>query len=109
MDCTGQIAPIRVSLTSSLLKSSLLAKYYAIHARASKTRYLEKFKINISTRCIQTKPSTRKRLEYKEYFTLIADQNVTKSLEDIQLFLNMKYRMFGQAVSKYMIVQCSMF
>jgi hypothetical protein len=30
---------------------------------------------------------------------------MTKSLEDIQLFLDIKYRMFGQAVSKYMIVQ----
>ena len=51
-----------------------------------------------------------KALEYKEYFTHIADQKVTKRLEDIQLFLNMKYRMFGQAVSKYMIASvCSMF
>jgi hypothetical protein len=39
--------------------------------------------------------------EYKEYFTDIAFEKVTKSLEDIQLFLDMKYRMFGQAVSKY--------
>jgi hypothetical protein len=30
--------------------SSLLAKYYVIQARESKTGYLEKFKINISTR-----------------------------------------------------------
>ena len=29
---------------------------------------------------------------------------MTKSLEDIQLFLDTKYRMFGQAVSKYVIV-----
>jgi hypothetical protein len=36
-----------------------LVKYYVIHARASKTRYLEKFKINISTCRIQTKLSTR--------------------------------------------------
>jgi hypothetical protein len=35
---------------------------------------------------------------------------MTESLEDIQLFLDMKYRMFGQAVSKYMIVSvCVMF
>jgi hypothetical protein len=27
-----------------------------------------------------------------------------KSLEDTQVFLNMKYRIFGQAVSKYTIV-----
>ena len=33
-----------------------------------------------------------------------------KSLEDIQLFLDMKYRMFEQAVSKYIIVSvCVMF
>jgi hypothetical protein len=68
-----------------------------MHARASKTRYFEKFKINISTRRIQTKLSRQKRLN--EYYT--TDEKVTKSLEDIQLFLNMKYRMFGQAVSKY--------
>ena len=45
--------------------SSLLAKYYVIQARESKTRYLEKFKINISTRRIHTKLSTRKRLNTK--------------------------------------------
>ena len=33
----------------------------------------------------------------------IAYEKITKSFEDIQFFLNMKYRMFGQAVSKYMI------
>jgi hypothetical protein len=49
--------------------SSLLAKYFAIHVRASKTRHLEKFKINISTRRIHTKLST---LEYEEYFANIA-------------------------------------
>ena len=33
-----------------------------------------------------------------------------KSLEDIQLYLDMKYRMFDQTVSKYMIVSvCVMF
>jgi hypothetical protein len=46
-----------------------LAKYFAIHVRASKTRHLEKFKINISTRRIHTKLST---LEYEEYFANIA-------------------------------------
>jgi hypothetical protein len=46
--------------------SSLLAnKYYVIQARESKTRYLEKFKINIFTRRIHTKLSTRKRLNTK--------------------------------------------
>jgi hypothetical protein len=42
------------------------ASYWPIIAQctqfASKTRYLEKFKINISTRRIQTKFCTRKRL-----------------------------------------------
>jgi hypothetical protein len=41
-----------------------------------------------------------KALEYKEYFTHIANEKVKKSLEDIQLCLVMKYRMFGQAVSE---------
>ena len=45
--------------------SFLLAKYYVIQARESKTRYLEKFKINISSRRIHTKLSTRKRLNTK--------------------------------------------
>jgi hypothetical protein len=54
IDSTGQSAPVRVI-------------YCAMHARASssKTRYLEKFKINISTCRIQTKLSTRKRLNTK--------------------------------------------
>ena len=56
---TDQSAPIRVNLTSSRLQELLIgqvrAKYSACHAHASKTRYLEKFKINISTRRIQTK------------------------------------------------------
>ena len=45
--------------------SFLLAKYYVIQARESKTRYLEKFKINISSRRIYTKLSTRNRLNTK--------------------------------------------
>jgi hypothetical protein len=51
-----------------------------------------------------------KALEYKEYFTHIAVQQMTKSSRDIQDFLDMKFRIFGQAVSKYMIVSvCVMF
>ena len=66
MDSTGQRAPIRVSLTSSRLKELLIGRVLRnISARASKTRYLEKFKINISTRRIHTKLSTRKRLNTK--------------------------------------------
>ena len=36
---------------------------------------------------------------YKEYFTPTDLWRILKSLEVIQLFLQMKYRMFGQAVS----------
>jgi hypothetical protein len=43
-------------------RSFLLANYCAMYASASKTRHFEKFKINISTRRIQTKFCTRKRL-----------------------------------------------
>jgi hypothetical protein len=46
-------------------RSFLLANYYAMCASASKTRHLEKFKINISTRRTQTKFCTRKRLNTK--------------------------------------------
>ena len=45
-----------------------------------------------------------KALEYKEYFTHIAVQQMTKSSRDTQDFVDMKFRIFGQAVSKYMIV-----
>jgi hypothetical protein len=46
-----------------------------------------------------------KALEYKTYFTHIDSEQILKSLEDIEVFfLDMKYRMFGQAASKYMIV-----
>ena len=90
------------------------ASYWPIIAQctqfASKTRYLEKFKINISTRRIETKFCTRKRFEYREYFTHIAVQKMTKSSGDIQDLVDMKFRIFGQAVSKYMIVSlCVMF
>ena len=59
----------------------------------------EKFEIYISTRRIQTKLCT-----VKAYFTLIDFRRILKALEDIQVFLDMKYRMFGRAVSKYTIV-----
>jgi hypothetical protein len=49
-------------------------------------------------------------LEYKEYFTHIAVQQMTKSSRDIQDFLVMKFRIFDLAVSEYMIVTvCVMF
>ena len=63
MNSQGQIAPTRVSLS---VIPATGASYWPIIAQctqfASKTRYLEKFKINISTRRIQTKFCTRKRL-----------------------------------------------
>ena len=58
--------------------SFLLAKYYVIQARESKTRYLEKFKINISSRRIHTKLSTRKRLNTKSILLYILSGNDTK-------------------------------
>jgi hypothetical protein len=45
-----------------------------------------------------------KEVEYKEYFTHIAVQQMTKNSRDIQDLVDMKSRIFGQAVSKYMIV-----
>jgi hypothetical protein len=55
MDSQGQIASTRVSLTSSRPQELLIGNYCAMYASASKTRHLEKFKTNISTRRIQTK------------------------------------------------------
>jgi hypothetical protein len=53
-----------------------------------KTRYPEKFKINISTLCrIQTK-LYMKALEYKTYFIHIDSEQILKSLEDIQVFFS---------------------
>jgi hypothetical protein len=50
-----------------------------------------------------------KALEYKEYFTHIAVPQMTKRGKSRD-FLDMKFRIFGQAVSKYMIVSvCVMF
>jgi hypothetical protein len=79
-----------------------------MYASESKTRHLEKFKINIlpySNEILYTKA-----LEYKEYFTHIAVQQMTKCSRDIQDLVDMKFRIFGRAVSKYMIVSvCAMF
>jgi hypothetical protein len=50
------------------------------------------------------KLSTMKVLEYKEYFTQIDLWGIPRSSRDIQDFLDMKYRIFGQAVSKIHIV-----
>jgi hypothetical protein len=64
-DSQGQIAHTRVSLTSSRLQELLIGQLLRNDASASKTRHLEKFKINISTCRIQTKFCTRKRLNTK--------------------------------------------
>jgi hypothetical protein len=45
-----------------------------------------------------------KALEYKEYFTQIDLWGIPRSSRDIQDFLDMKYRIFGQAVGKIHIV-----
>ena len=66
MDSTGQSAPICVSLTSSWLKE---APHWPI--KYSPYSY---------------KTFYTKALEYEEYFTHIAFQKMTKSLENIQLF-----------------------
>ena len=62
MDSTGQIAPIRVSFTSSRLKELLIGQVLR-NTRACvrvEPDIFEKFKINISARSIHTKLSTRK-------------------------------------------------
>jgi hypothetical protein len=76
-----------------------------MYARASKTRHLEEFKINISTRRIQTKFCTRKRLNTRN-ISLGLLAGILKSSRDIQDFLDMKFRIFGQVVSKYMRECC---
>jgi hypothetical protein len=51
-----------------------------------------------------------KALQYKEYFTHIAVQQITKNSRDIQDHVDMKFRILGQSVNKYMIVSvCVMF
>jgi hypothetical protein len=63
-----------------------------------KTRYFEKLKINISTCRIQTKFSTWKRLNTRSILLLLTCGKFQR------VFLDMKYRMFGQAASKYAII-----
>jgi hypothetical protein len=91
-----------VSLTSSrpqeLLIGQLLRNVRYCDASESKTRHLEKFKINISTRRTQNEILYTKALEYKEYFTHIAVRHITKSSRDIEDLVDMKFRILGQAV-----------
>ena len=65
MDSQGQTARTRVSLTSSRPQELLIGQLLRNVRKCSKTRHLEKFKINISTCRIQTKFCTRKRLNTK--------------------------------------------
>ena len=89
MNSQGQIAPTRVSLTSSRPQELLIGQLLR----------------NVHNEILYTKA-----LEYREYFTHIAVQKMTKSSGDIQDLVDMKFRIFGQAVSKYMIVSlCVMF
>jgi hypothetical protein len=59
-------------------RSFLLANYCPMYASASITRHLEKFKINISTRRIQTTFCTRKRLNTKSIYTYSHSDNDEK-------------------------------
>jgi hypothetical protein len=99
MDSTGQRAPIRVSLTSLRLKELIIGQVLR-NTRACEQNP-KSWKIQNKYFYLQYSNETfyTKALEYKEYFTHIAFQKMTNTLEDIQLFLDMKHRMFGQAVS----------
>jgi hypothetical protein len=71
------------------------------HARASKNPIFFKIQNKDFYLLYSNETFDIKALEYKKYFTHIDLWRILESLEDIQLFLDMKYRMFGQAVSKY--------
>ena len=92
MNSQGQIAPTHMSLTSSRPQELLnIQNKYFYSPYSNEILYT-------------------KALEYREYFTHIAVQKMTKSSGDIQDLFDMKFRIFGQAVSKYMIVSlCVMF
>jgi hypothetical protein len=67
-------------------RSLSLANYCAKCARASKTRHLEKFKINISTRRIQTKFCTRKRLNTRSISLRLTCRKFRRVQEIFQIF-----------------------
>ena len=91
-------------------RSFLLANYYAMYASVSKTRPSWKIQNKYFYSPYSNEILYTKALEYREYFTHIAVQKMTKSSRDIQDLVDMKFRIFGQAVSKYMIVSlCVMF
>jgi hypothetical protein len=77
------------------------------HARTSKNTIFWKIEDKYFYSSYSNETFYIKSLEYKvkEYFTVIdLGENILKSLEDIQVFLDMKNWMFGQAASKYKIV-----
>jgi hypothetical protein len=78
-----------------------LANFSVWHARASKNPIFFKIQNKDFYLLYSNETFYIKALEYKKYFTHIDLWRILESLEDIQLFLDMKYRMFGQAVSKY--------
>jgi hypothetical protein len=93
MDSQGQIiARTRVSLTSSrpqeLLIGQLLHNVRACEENPTSSKIQNKYFYS----------------PYSNKFTNIAVQQMRKSSRDNKDFLDMKFRIFGQAVSKYMIV-----
>jgi hypothetical protein len=91
-------------------RSFLLANYCAMYASASTNPTSWKIQNKYFYSPYSNEILYTKELEYREYFTRIAIQKMTKSSRDIQNFVDMKFRIFGQAVSKYMIVSvCVMF
>jgi hypothetical protein len=91
-------------------RSFLLANFCAMYASASKNPTFWKIQNKYFYSSYSNEILYAKALEYKEYFTHIAVRQMMKSSRDIQDFLDMKFRIFGQAVSKYMIVSvCVMF
>jgi hypothetical protein len=84
--------------------SSLLANFSVWQARASKNPIFWKIQNKYFYWPYSNKIFYTKALEYKEYFTSVDLWQIPKSSKDIQVFLDMKYRMFGQAASKYAII-----
>jgi hypothetical protein len=100
----GQITPSCSVICTCI--GAMGAHYWPILACGTRvrvtTRYSEKFKINISSPPYSNETFHTKALEYKWYFTPI--DLFWRVQRVFNFFLHMKYRMFGQAVSKYTIV-----
>jgi hypothetical protein len=100
IDSKGQSTPMAWFSRAWGYGCSLLANFSVWYARASKNLIFWKIQNKYFYLSYSNETFYIKALEYKEYFTA----NWFMSLEDIQVFLNMKYKMFGHAVSKYTIV-----